>query len=122
MLWFHMLITYNTFKKEYPYIEKARTLLTNQEEVKAQLEKVYAKAKKLQDIKPPKQYENLQLELKKSLILYEKSIDKMLEGVDEINESKVDIGSESMDEALEMSGKALDNIRALDEQSVSEVE
>ncbi|MEI5890907.1 hypothetical protein WBS55_11150 [Bacillus luti] len=122
MLWFHMLITYNTFKKEYPYIEKARTLLTNQEEVKAQLEKVYAKAKKLQDIKPPKQYENLQLELKKSLILYEKSIDKMLEGVDEINESKVDIGSESMDEALEMSGKALDDIRALDEQSVSEVE
>ncbi len=122
MLWFHMLITYNTFKKEYPYIEKARTLLTNQEEVKAQLEKVYAKAKKLQDIKPPKQYENLQLELKKSLILYEKSIDKMLEGVDKINESKVDIGSESMDEALEMSGKALDNIRALDEQSVSEVE
>ncbi|WP_156573737.1 hypothetical protein [Bacillus luti] len=117
-----MLITYNTFKKEYPYIEKARTLLTNQEEVKAQLEKVYAKAKKLQDIKPPKQYENLQLELKKSLILYEKSIDKMLEGVDKINESKVDIGSESMDEALEMSGKALDNIRALDEQSVSEVE
>lgn len=122
MLWFHMLINYNTFKKEYPYIEKARTLLTNQEEVKAQLEKVYAKAKKLQDIKPPKQYENLQLELKKSLILYEKSIDKMLEGVDEINESKVDIGSESMDEALEMSGKALDDIRALDEQSVSEVE
>lgn len=122
MLWFHMLITYNTFKKEYPYIEKARTLLTNQEEVKAQLEKVYAKAKKLQDIKPPKQYENLQLELKKSLILYEKSIDKMLEGVDEINESKVDIGSESIDEALEMSGKALDDIRALDEQSVSEVE
>ncbi|MGH0678409.1 hypothetical protein ACQVPP_14500 [Bacillus luti] len=113
-----MLITYNTFKKEYPYIEKARTLLTNQEEVKAQLEKVYAKAKKLQDIKPPKQYENLQLELKKSLILYEKSIDKMLEGVDEM----VDIGSESMDEALEMSGKALDDIRALDEQSVSEVE
>ncbi|WP_225990638.1 hypothetical protein [Bacillus luti] len=122
MLWFHMLINYNTFKKEYPYIEKARTLLTNQEEVKAQLEKVYAKAKKLQDIKPPKQYENLQLELKKSLILYEKSIDKMLEGVDEINERKVDIGSESMDEALEMSGKALDDIRALDEQSVSEVE
>ncbi|KAB2443108.1 hypothetical protein F8163_12625 [Bacillus luti] len=117
-----MLINYNTFKKEYPYIEKARTLLTNQEEVKAQLEKVYAKAKKLQDIKPPKQYENLQLELKKSLILYEKSIDKMLEGVDEINERKVDIGSESMDEALEMSGKALDDIRALDEQSVSEVE
>lgn len=111
-----MLINYNTFKKEYTYIEKARTLLTNQEEVKAQLEKVYAEAKKLQDIKPPKQYENLQLELKKSLILYEKSIDKMLEGVDEINESKVDIGSESMDEALEMSGKALD------EQSVSEVE
>ncbi|MGR5993347.1 hypothetical protein ACT7C9_03140 [Bacillus cereus] len=46
-------------------MEKDKTLLTNQEKVKAQLEKVYAESKKLQDIKPPKQYENLQMELKK---------------------------------------------------------
>ena len=36
-------------------MEKDKTLLTNQEKVKAQLEKVYAESKKLQDIKPPKQ-------------------------------------------------------------------
>lgn len=69
-------------------MEKDKTLLTNQEKVKAQLEKVYAESKKLQDIKPPKQYENLQMELKKSLILYEKSRDKILESVDEISETR----------------------------------
>ncbi|ACK63798.1 TPA: hypothetical protein ACGW6Y_002129 [Bacillus cereus] len=103
-------------------MEKDKTLLTNQEKVKAQLEKVYAESKKLQDIKPPKQYENLQMELKKSLILYEKSRDKILELVDEISETKADIGTKSLNEAMGMFGKAIDDIRALDEQSVSEVE
>ncbi|MFJ8366723.1 hypothetical protein ACIQ61_10690 [Bacillus cereus] len=103
-------------------MEKDKTLLTNQEKVKAQLEKVYAESKKLQDIKPPKQYENLQMELKKSLILYEKSRDKILESVDEISETKADIGTKSLNEAMGMFSKAIDDIRALDEQSVSEVE
>lgn len=105
-----------------PIIDKDKTLITNHQEVKEQFEKVKVVSKKLQDIKAPEQYEGLQTELKKSLIIYEKSIDKILEGVDELDENKVTVNMKYMFEALDMFGKALDDIRALDEQNMNEVQ
>ncbi|MGF2716202.1 DUF7018 domain-containing (lipo)protein [Bacillus cereus] len=109
-------------QKVNPIIKKDETLITNHQEVKDQFEKVKVVSKKLQDIKAPEQYEGLQTELKKSLIIYEKSIDKILEGVDELDERKVNVNMKYMFEGLDMFGKALDNIRALDEQNMSEVQ
>ncbi|AJG74028.1 hypothetical protein AS86_6246 (plasmid) [Bacillus thuringiensis HD1002] len=109
-------------QKVNPIIEKDQTLITNHQEVKEQFDKVKVVSKKLQDIKAPEQYEGLQTELKKSLIIYEKSIDKILEGVDELDENKVTTNINYMFEGLEMFGKAIDEIRALDEQNMSEVQ
>ncbi|PHE64176.1 hypothetical protein COF68_04835 [Bacillus toyonensis] len=109
-------------QKVNPIIKKDETLITNHQEVKDQFEKVKVVSKKLQDIKAPEQYEGLQTELKKSLIIYEKSIDKILEGVDELDEGKVTINMKYMFEGLDMFGKALDDIRALENQDMSEVQ
>ncbi|MEC2463892.1 hypothetical protein P9X10_03095 [Bacillus cereus] len=105
-----------------PIIDKDRSLITNHEEVKEQFKKVKVVSKKLQDIKAPEQYEGLQTELKKSLIIYEKSIDKILEGVDELDENKVTVNINHMFEGLDLFGKTLDEIRALNEQDMSEVQ
>ncbi|MCR8856710.1 MULTISPECIES: DUF7018 domain-containing (lipo)protein [Bacillus] len=93
--------------------KKDPTFLHTHKELKQVVSEMKSANKKLREIKPPKQYDSLQEDLSKSLVVFDKGLDTMVEGFTTLDETKIDKSSELIDEGSDGLMKGLGIILSL---------
>lgn len=78
--------------------KKDPTFLNTHEELKQVVNEFKLANKKLREIKPPKQYDSIQEDLSKSLHVFDKGLDTMVEGFTTLDETKINRSSDLIDE------------------------
>lgn len=78
--------------------KKDPTFLNTHKELKQVVHEFKLANKMLREIKPPKQYDSLQEDLSKALLVFDEGLDTMVEGFITLDETKIDKSGELIDE------------------------
>ncbi|EOO34655.1 DUF7018 domain-containing (lipo)protein [Bacillus mycoides] len=101
-------------QKKFVALEKKDpTFLNTHEELKQVIGEMKLANKKLREIKPPKQYDSLQEDLSKSLVVFDEGLDTMVEGFITLDETKINKSSDRIDEGSDGLMRELGTILSL---------
>ncbi|EEL95930.1 hypothetical protein bmyco0001_56690 [Bacillus mycoides DSM 2048] len=101
-------------QKKFVALEKKDpTFLNTHEELKQVIGEMKLANKKLREIKPPKQYDSLQEDLSKSLVVFDEGLDTMVEGFITLDETKINKSSDLIDEGSDGLMRELGTILSL---------
>ncbi|MED1115867.1 DUF7018 domain-containing (lipo)protein [Bacillus paramycoides] len=92
MIWVQVQKKFGELEKKDP------TFINTHDELKQVVSEFKSANKKLKEIKPPIQYDDLQLELSQSLDIFDNGLDMMVEGFTTLDETKIDKSGELIDE------------------------
>ncbi|EEM01585.1 DUF7018 domain-containing (lipo)protein [Bacillus pseudomycoides] len=92
MVWVQAQNKFSDLEKKDP------TFLNTHDELKQVVSEMKSANKKLREIKPPVEYDNLQSELSQSLYTFDKGLDIMVEGFTTLDETKINKSGELIDE------------------------
>ncbi|MGG0762852.1 DUF7018 domain-containing (lipo)protein [Bacillus paramycoides] len=86
-------------QKKFVELEKKDpTFINTHAELKQVVNEFKSANKKLREIKPPVEYDNLQSELSQSLVIFDEGLDIMVDGFTTLDETKIDKSGELIDE------------------------
>ncbi|MFD5174102.1 hypothetical protein [Bacillus mycoides] len=101
-------------QKKFVALEKKDpTFLNTHEELKQVIGEMKLANKKLREIKPPKQYDSLQEDLSKSLVVFDEGLDSLVEGFITLDETKINKSSDLIDEGSDGLMRELGTILSL---------
>ncbi|MGE7874922.1 DUF7018 domain-containing (lipo)protein [Bacillus paramycoides] len=92
MIWVQVQKKFGELEKKDP------AFINTHDELKQVVSEFKSANKKLKEIKPPIQYDDLQLELSQSLDIFDNGLDMMVEGFTTLDETKIDKSGELIDE------------------------
>ncbi|MGE6599693.1 DUF7018 domain-containing (lipo)protein [Bacillus proteolyticus] len=101
-------------QKKFVALEKKDpSFLNTHKELKQVISEMKLANKKLREIKPPKQYDSLQEDLSKSLVVFDEGLDTMVEGFITLDETKINKSSDLIDEGSDGLMRELGTILSL---------
>ncbi|WP_242215658.1 DUF7018 domain-containing (lipo)protein [Bacillus cereus group sp. BfR-BA-01383] len=107
-------MVWTTSQKKFVELEKKDpSFLNTHKELKQVIGEMKSANKKLREIKPPKQCDSIQEELSKSLVVFDKGLDTMVEGFTTLDETKINKASDLIDEGSDGLMKGLGIILSL---------